>query len=189
MKDTLKISAILDHTWTKENKEEFNMTLPFPPSGWYFIGLILDWIPLWGSNDLYRQKCAFAFYNKKTEGRWDVWIVGMKSLAQFQAPWINLGTHFHHEEKASDNKTDKVTSQERWRKWHRRISLQIHFGLVPREGPQYFWRVPRDCPQSILLPPSFPFSSPFLTNLHRTNSLWNDFFFLIIRAKWAMLER
>ena len=110
---------------------------------------------------------VFVFYNKKTEGSWYVWITGMKTSAQFQAPWINLGTHFQNEEKASDNQINKATSQERWQKWHRRIRPQIHFILVP-------WGRRLPSMSSVYLSASF--LPPFLTNLH---AIWDK-----LTMKW-----
>ena len=133
VKDSLKTFAVLDHTCTKAVKKNWRWASPSLPAGWHCSRWILDCIPPWGSNYLYRQKCAFFFfffYNKKTEGSWYVWITGMKTSAQFQAPWINLGTHFQNEEKASDNQISKATSQERWQKWPPWISPQSHFILV-----------------------------------------------------------
>ena len=62
VKDSLKTFAVLDHTCTKAVKKNWRWASPSLPAGWHCSRWILDCIPPWGSNYLYRQKCAFFFF-------------------------------------------------------------------------------------------------------------------------------
>lgn len=168
------------------------MNSAFLPAGWYLSGRwILDCIPLWGSNYLYRQKCAFFFpfffffffSNKKTEGSWYVWIKGMKTSAQFQA----LGSTLAHTSKVRKrHPTIKSTRQY--------VPVKVHEGGIDGEvlKPTSSW-VPwgRSLPSvsSVYLSASFLPLSLSLTctrSGHTHNGM--IFFPLIIRAKWVLLS-
>lgn len=161
-------------------------TLPFLPGDWHFTGFILDRIPPWGSNCLHRQKCEF--YNKKTEGSWDVWIMAMESSAQFQAPWINPGMCFHIQGKGIQQsnqqghmqwKMTEVASMDRTSSPLQPVSQkeQWHFRTVSNVFPI------SDSASSL---PIFLPLSPTCT-LSGTNSLGDDFF-ESLGQKWAVLE-
>lgn len=175
VKDSLKTFAVLDHTCTKAVKKNWRWASPSLPAGWHCSRWILDCIPPWGSNYLYRQKCAFFFffYNKKTEGSWYVWITGMKTSAQFQAPldqpWHTLpkwgkGIWQSNQQGNVPGKMTEVASMDK-------SSKPLHPCRLGKKPPQRVLSLPL-----CLLPSPFPPLLSLTCTLSETNSQWNDFF-------------
>lgn len=149
-------------------------------------GLYKTKCPLWGPMIYTGRTVSFTI--KKTEGSWDVWSTVMKSSAQFQAPWINLGMCFHiwgkgiqqsNQQGHMQWKMTEVASVDKPSSPFQPVSRKSH-GIS--EGSPV-------CSQPIILPPPFAFPSLSSTTctLSGTKSLRGDFF-LIIRAKWAAPE-